>query len=203
MKKPILWLVSLLLTAAVVLLGSQLTARSQLTPAQTSPAMPLLTGGALLVTYGGCHDCHSPKVMVQGIPLPDSSQMLSGYHGTRADLPQIPKDVFGPQKWAGMTNDHFTAWAGPWGVTFSRNITPDRQTGIGAWTYEMFQTVMRTGKYPTGDRQLLPPMPWYNVATLPEDQLRALYDYLMSIPPVQNAVPNPLTPQQAGITPGR
>lgn len=43
-------------------------------------------------------------------------------------------------------------------------------------------------------RAILPPMPWYDVGKLTDEDLRAVFAYLQSIPPVANPVPQPLPP---------
>lgn len=47
----------------------------------------------------------------------------------------------------------------PMGTIFSSNITPDRETGIGGYTFEQFDRVMREGVTPTG-MNLYPAMPY-------------------------------------------
>ena len=54
-----------------------------------------------------------------------------------------------------------TAWAGPWGVSFTANLTPDKETGLGDWTEEMFIKTMRTGLHQGKGRPILPPMPYF------------------------------------------
>jgi hypothetical protein len=54
-----------------------------------------------------------------------------------------------------------TAFAGPWGVSFAANLTPDLETGLGTWTEDMFVRALRTGTHrgePQG-RKLYPPWP--------------------------------------------
>ena len=87
-----------------------------------------------------------------------------------------------------------TAWAGPWGVSFTANLTPDEDTGIGAWSEDIFIATLRTGKHWGQSRQILPPMPWFNYGKMSDDDLKAVYAYLRSIPPVKNRVPTPLPP---------
>jgi hypothetical protein len=87
-----------------------------------------------------------------------------------------------------------TAWAGPWGISYAANLTPDLNTGMGIWTEEMFIQAMRTGKHMGVSRDILPPMPWQNLATLEEDDLKAMFAYLRSIPAVVNHVPDPVPP---------
>lgn len=82
-----------------------------------------------------------------------------------------------------------TAWAGPWGISYTANITPDQKTGIGLWTEDMFIGAMRTGKQMGNGRPILPPMPWNWYAKMTDDDLKSIFMYLKSIPPIDNAVP--------------
>lgn len=149
--------------------------------------------GEYLVTVGGCHDCHSPKMFTPKGPVPDPAKLLSGY---RADtkLPEIPTGVIGPNKWGGLTTNDSTAWVGPWGVSFSSNLTPDAETGLGNWTVEMFIRAMRTGKHAGVGRAILPPMPWYGLAKLNDGDLKAIFAYLRTLKPIKNRVPDPIPP---------
>src|SRR5262252_4889889 len=52
-----------------------------------------------------------------------------------------------PAPWNSAATDTNTAWMGPWGVSFSTNLTPDRNTGIGLWTEQMFMDTIRKGKH--------------------------------------------------------
>ncbi len=83
-----------------------------------------------------------------------------------APVPEVPKDVIGPGKWAALWSWDGTAFAGPWGVSFPRNLTPDTATGLGSWTEEMFMKALRTGKDMREGRDLLPPMPWATFSKL-------------------------------------
>ena len=88
-----------------------------------------------------------------------------------------------------------TAWAGPWGITYAANLTPDANTGLGIWTEDMFVKALRTGRHMAAGRKILPPMPWQNLAALDDDDLKAIYGYLRTIPPVSNQVPTPVSPE--------
>jgi hypothetical protein len=88
-----------------------------------------------------------------------------------------------------------TTWAGPWGVSFAANITPDKATGIGAWTEAAFINSIRTGKHKGALRDILPPMPWQNMAKMTDEDLKSMFAYLMSIKPIQNKVPDPIPPK--------
>lgn len=151
--------------------------------------------GEYLVTVGGCHDCHSPKVEGPGgIPLPDSSRMLSGHPQDMPYPAWSPEDL--QRNVLANTNVMLTAWAGPWGVSFTMNLTPDKETGLGEWTEEAFIQALRTGKHqgqPNG-RDILPPMPWFNYREMSDRDLKAVWAYLRSLPPIKNQVPLPVPP---------
>ena len=64
------------------------------------------------------------------------------------------------------------------GFIYATNITPDAETGIGSYSYEEFDRVMRTGVAKDGHR-LYPAMPYPSYAKMSEQDMRALYDFLM------------------------
>ena len=72
---------------------------------------------------------------------------------------------------------------GPYGTVYSSNITPDRQTGIGAWTDDQIITGIRLGRRPNGER-LIPVHPYPVFNGMAEEDLRALVAYLRTVPPV-------------------
>ncbi|HSY06985.1 MAG TPA: hypothetical protein VK820_00440 [Steroidobacteraceae bacterium] len=150
--------------------------------------------GQYLATFGGCSDCHTPKVMTPNGPGPDPSRLLSG-HRADADPTPLSMGILKPSRWAAMTNSDLTAWAGPWGISFSANLTPDKETGLGNWTVEQFIKAMRTGKHLGTGRPILPPMPWADVAVLTDKDMKALFAYLQSLPPIANPVPAPIAPK--------
>jgi len=93
-----------------------------------------------------------------------------------------------------ITTNDLTAWAGPWGVSFARNLTPDIATGIGSWTEAIFIKALRTGKDMGEGRAILPPMPWPGIGQSTDADLKAMFAYLMSLKPIENAVPDPISP---------
>ena len=97
----------------------------------------------------------------------------------------------------GMFYPDLTAAAGPWGVSFAANLTPD-QSGIGTWTEEQFKIALTLGKFKgiKGSRMLLPPMPWFNFTEMKDEDVSAVFAYLKSIKPVRNVVPQPIPPDQ-------
>jgi mono/diheme cytochrome c family protein len=151
--------------------------------------------GMYLVKTGGCGDCHSPKVMGPQGPVEHPTLALSG-HQAGAKVPDVPAGVLGPDKWGAITTPDLTAWAGPWGVSFAANLTPDPGTGIGAWNETMFLSTLRNGKHLGRGRALLPPMPWQSIGQMTDQDLKDVFAYLMSLKPVENKVPDPIPPKQ-------
>ena len=149
--------------------------------------------GEYLVIMGACHDCHTPKKFGPKGPEPDFSRALSG-HPAEDKIAEIPANAIGPNQWGAIANNNFTAWAGPWGVSFARNLTPDQDTGIGTWTEAMFIKAIRTGKHMGEGRDILPPMPWQMYSHGTDEDLKAIFAYLRSIKPIHNAVPDPIEP---------
>lgn len=150
--------------------------------------------GKYLATFGGCSDCHTPKLMTPNGPVPDQSRLLSG-HAADAPLLPVPVGVIGPTQWGALTTGDLTAWAGPWGISFAANLTPDKSSGLGAWTLDDFSKTMHTGKHLGVGRALLPPMPWFDVAVLNATDMAALFAYLQSLRPIANLVPAPIAPK--------
>jgi hypothetical protein len=145
--------------------------------------------GKYLVNFGGCSDCHTPIKLTDKGPVLDLSRLLSGHpHDTKLPSPELK-----PGPWFATTAG-MTAWAGPWGITYAANLTPDINTGLGIWTEDMFLTAMRTGRHMGAGRAILPPMPWQNLAALNDEDLKAIYAYLRTIPSIRNEVPRPVSP---------
>ncbi|MBB2721189.1 UNVERIFIED_ORG: mono/diheme cytochrome c family protein [Rhizobium etli] len=120
--------------------------------------------GEYLVTIGGCNDCHTPGYFFGN---PDSSRFLGG-----SDVGfEIPGQ----------------------GVFVGRNITPDKETGIGSWTREQIVTALQTGQRPDG-RLLAPIMPWHAFAQLTEEDVTSIAVFLQSLKPVSHQVPGPFKP---------
>jgi mono/diheme cytochrome c family protein len=120
--------------------------------------------GEYLVTIGGCNDCHTPGYF---FGKPDMSRFLGG-SDVGFELPGL-------------------------GVFVGRNITPDKETGIGSWTAEQIVAAIQTGERPDG-RILAPIMPWHAFAHLTADDAMAIAAFLQSVKPVDNEVPEPFKP---------
>lgn len=75
----------------------------------------------------------------------------------------------------------------PMGTIYSSNITPDHETGIGRYSFEQFDRVMREGVTPQGVN-LYPAMPYPSYAKMSESDMRALFAFLMQgVEPVRRA----------------
>lgn len=149
--------------------------------------------GKHLTLVSGCNDCHTPLKMGANGPEPDWSRELSG-HPAEMVLPPPPTPAPGP--WIVSVAATNTAWAGPWGVTYTANLTPDNETGTGTWTKQNFIDTIRNGRHLGAGRPLLPPMPAAMYANYNDEDLGAIYDYLRTLEPLKNAVPAPVAPNQ-------
>jgi hypothetical protein len=154
----------------------------------------LIAHGKYLVITGGCDDCHTPKIYTASGPVPDSTRRLSGFQQSET-LPALDIKYVTPGKWV-ATESNFSAWVGPWGISYASNLTPDNATGIGALTEEMFIKTLREGKYMGVGRPLLPPMPWPTIGQMTDHDLKAIYAYLKSIKAINNKVPEPTPPDK-------
>ncbi|MEO7959953.1 MAG: diheme cytochrome c-553 [Ginsengibacter sp.] len=148
--------------------------------------------GQHLVAIGHCNDCHTPKKMTPTGPVNDTSLLLSG-HPAGVPLPDIDRREIETKGY--FLSQTLTSWLGPWGVSFAANLTSD-STGIGNWKAEQFILCLREGKWKglAEGRSLLPPMPWEDTRMMSDEELKAMFAYLKSLPPVKNVVPDALPP---------
>lgn len=79
--------------------------------------------------------------------------------------------------------------ASPFGTIYSTNITPDPETGIGRWSFAAFHRAMRQGIRADG-AHLYPAFPYDRFTRVSEEDNRAIYAYLMSLPPVRHVPPS-------------
>lgn len=171
------------------------TAAPPAPPAATAAARPdhaaQVARGRYLVSTSGCHDCHTPWKLGPNGAEPDMSRMLSGHP---ASLVMPPAPALPPGPWlvtAAATN---TAWSGPWGVSFTANLTPDPETGLGTWTAPIFVDTIRSGRHMGRGRRLLPPMPAAVYANMTDEDLEAIFAYLQTVPAIANRVPAAVPP---------
>lgn len=149
--------------------------------------------GEYLVNAIGCDDCHSPKRMGAHGPELIPELRLSGFP-EKGQLSETDQKMV--QKGWAMFAPDLTASVGPWGTTYASNITSD-STGIGSWKEENFLRAIKEGvsKGITGNRPLLPPMPWANFRKLTDDDLKSIFAYLQTVKPVHNIVPQSVMAQ--------
>lgn len=169
------------------------TDNTAMEPVTEMDSTEMIKRGEYLVDLGGCHHCHSPKMMTENGPVPDPNRLLSGHPAGEA-LP--PADTETAKGYVLFTMG-LTSSTGPWGTSFAANLTPDA-SGIGTWTEEQFFKAIREGKFKglDGSRPLLPPMPWQDFAKMTDQDLRSVFVYLKSLKPVENVVPSTIPPPQ-------
>lgn len=126
------------------------------------------------------------------MPIPDLSRAFSGHPEGAPD----PAGAYAKPD-IGVIGPTFTSFALAFGIVYAANITSDPTTGIGSWKEETFVRSMRTGKHAGVGRPILPPMPWYNLLGATDEDLRAMFAFLMTTKPVKNAVPKPKVPPEA------
>jgi mono/diheme cytochrome c family protein len=152
--------------------------------------------GEYIVKGMGCNDCHTPYKEGANGPEPDWTRMLSGHP---QDLVMPPAPAL-KAPWTASVAATMTAWAGPWGVSFTANLTPDPETGLGSWTEQQFVDTLRSGRHLGRGREILPPMPWPAIRNMTDDDIKAIFAYLRTIPAMKNKVPDPLPPPEAAPT---
>lgn len=141
-------------------------------------------GKYLVNAVGLCHDCHTPKDKEGRLLLKE--YFLAGHiAGSWEPVPWDGRSVI----FAG----DLTAASGPWGTAFGKNLTPDRGTGLGEWTEADFIRALRSGVRPNG-KGLSIVMPWPVFTQMTDDDLKAIWTYLQTIPAVKNKVPENLPP---------
>lgn len=189
--------IALLAALAAITLAPPTAAESKKAGGLTFATSPAVSRGKYLVSIMGCNDCHTPWKMGAKGPEPDVSLYLSG-HPEKAKLPPAPAfDPKNPWAWHGAVTN--TAFAGPWGVSYAINLTSDPATGIGSWTEENFVKALKEGKHLGVGRPILPPMPWPAYRNASDEDLRAVYAYLKTVPAVKNQAPE----SQAAPPPAR
>jgi mono/diheme cytochrome c family protein len=114
---------------------------------EPAPSQSDIERGKYLVTFGGCHDCHTPKIPGSNrVPVLDTTKLLAG-HPENAPVPSWSPEEIERKGVVASTNSSLAAWAGPWGVSFAINLTPEKATGIGEWSESNFIQMARAGKH--------------------------------------------------------
>lgn len=117
--------------------------------------------GKYLVIAGGCTDCHTPGYF---LGAPDMERYLGG-SDVAFEMPGL-------------------------GAFLGRNLTPDKETGLGNWSADDIVKALTTGVRPDG-RVLAPIMPYHALAQLSEDDRYAIAAFLQSVKPVSHEVAGP------------
>jgi len=184
-----------LIWGVLAILGACAAAGCGESEAATSMLPDRVARGKYLVSVIGCGDCHTPLKMGPQGPEPDLSRLLAG-HPQELKMPKAP-EAQGP--WMVSMAGTATAFAGPWGVSYTMNLTPDVNTGLGIWTEDMFVRALREGKHMGQSRPIQPPMPWQFYRNMTDEDLKSVYAYLRTIPAVHNRVPEyepPAAPEE-------
>lgn len=158
------------LSIATALLAIGLIAPA-LVSGQTPASREKLQRGEYLATIMDCSGCHTPGVFL-GKPDPERP-----FAGSEVGF-QIP----------GL------------GIFYPPNLTPDRETGLGAWSEADIVKAVRLGVRPDG-RMLAPAMPYKHYARLTDADASALAAYLKSLKPIRYAVPPMLGPTEKATAP--
>jgi mono/diheme cytochrome c family protein len=109
-----------------------------------------------------CMDCHTPRSLTNGAFFLDSL----GAGGTIR---------YGADENAPL-------------LSYASNITPDKETGIGNWDEAQFLTAVTTGVTPDST-VLVPHMPYAYFKSCTENDLKAIYLYLRTLPPIRRSTP--------------
>ena len=124
-------------------------------------------GSYIVNAQAACNDCHThPSFAVGGDP----------YSGQ----PTV------------VNSEQFMTGGRQFGPITAPNITPDSYGRPAGLTFEQFKTTLRTGKDPDGSGRILQVMPWPTYSSMSDRDLRAVYEYLRSIPSrPDNPAPGP------------
>lgn len=191
MKTSILVTSTLALTLAALVYVTSAAHLNDAAPKPVDAKAARIARGEYLVKTSACTDCHTPMKLGPNGPEPDLSRALSG-HPAGLTLPPAPALPPGP--WVATVAATMTAWSGPWGTSYTANLTSDKETGLGAWTEKEFIDTLRTGRHLGRGREILPPMPWPVYGQMTDEDLGSIFAYLQSTPAISNKVPAPLPP---------
>jgi hypothetical protein len=198
MNKRYLFRVSLVVSGlSLALYGAAFAAKAKDAKGKGKDAKAVedpVARGRYLVSFAGCNDCHTPWVFNKelGMPVPDHTRFLSG-HPAGGPEPQGKVDPKTDLAFIGAT---FTAFKMPFGTIYSANLTPDKETGIGNWSEEMFLGVFKKGLHMGAEgRPVLPPMPWQEYRNMTDDDLKAMFAFLKTVPAIHNPVADPKVPK--------
>lgn len=162
-------------------------AYSKNTQVEANVGSSSLERGKYLAEIGACRACHTPPLVPDTIPHGNSGDVQTVREITLRSNPDWMQYLDSSRELAGGVPFIIRLSSSEHGVVYSRNITPDVQTGIGTWTEEQIIEALRTGKRPDGSNLFLfAPHTFYK--NLAQEDLRALAKYLKAQPAVSHKV---------------
>ena len=156
----------------------------------------MIDNGRYLANIGVCAACHTPPDVPNTAPTDEKSIRAEQIFRTDPDWFNY-LDPFGTSK-RHMSGGvpfilRFGGKSGEDGMVYSKNITPDKETGIGNWCEDDVAKVLRTGIRKNGEKLFLfPPHSFYR--NLTEYDARSIAVYLNTFPPVNNKILNRALP---------
>ncbi len=152
----------------------------------------LATAAALCAAVVGIGAAMLPWRSIASIARPDASVYSAATIARGQQLAALGDCAVCHTSTNGILNAGGRPLETPFGTIYSTNITPDVETGIGAWSYPAFERAMREGIRRDG-KQLYPAFPYTHFAKTSDADLQALYAYLMAQSPIRaEAKPNAL-----------
>jgi mono/diheme cytochrome c family protein len=183
---------------------------SRVSGKKTLPALPRSEGirarledrGRYLATIGVCEACHTPPAVPAAPPAASDRAAIAAEQRFRTD-PDWFRYLDPDKKMAGGVPFILRFSKDSGGVVYTRNLTPDPETGLGKWSEDEIVRVIRTGQRKDGTALFLF-VPHTFFKDLAEEDARALVVYLKSLKPIRNQIlerslPFPVQPAQ-GVT---
>lgn len=185
--RSVLTVSSLLLIAALSIVALSCNQKPATEVAYSPERMEI---GQAIVEGWNCSFCHTPQIKgPDGKPVADQKRLMSG-HPADEEIPTVPDMIISSPEWMEfLDNLDSTVWASDDVLVFSANLTPDDETGIGTWTETEFVETIRQGQHRGIERRIKYPMPWRELSEVSDEELLSVYEYLMSLEPVNNKVP--------------
>lgn len=157
----------------------------------------VLAHGKYIATIAGCTDCHTPYKAEYQDPKALTLQQIQTLAFNGNDTLDTDKFLSG-----GRPFD-----LGPAGVVFTKNLTSDKDTGLGNWTDEQIKIAAKTGLDIEG-KTLFPVMPYHVYNGMADADIDAVVAYIRSVKAIKNEVPPrtvstegmPTLPYNTGIT---
>jgi mono/diheme cytochrome c family protein len=190
LRLTLILLLLLSLPVALMIAKAQEATEEATEAVEMSEQEALLERGHYIIYIAGCISCHTP-------PKEEYADFSALTIEQTIDISMFALttlDLENRQLAGGRVFD-----LGPMGVIMSRNLTPDVETGLGAWTDEEIEAAIRVGVSRDGYR-LFPLMPYRNFFNMSEYDMDAVIAYLRSLPAVSNDVPR-IGPSGEGIAP--